>query len=235
MRATTVHSALGWIPGEGPTHDEQDPLALRPADRRRDLDGQPRAAGHAAAGGRTERARGAGRRRRPARAGRRRQAVRRAGRLGRGADRPPHPHLPPGRRQHDRPGRPRDPPRRGARLQPRGGHAPRPVPDRAGRPAGRAARRSSRWSAERLPAHYGDRSGPRHPGVRAGVPGRARDRRAQRGAARDAEPRRPARPRRPPADRRQADDDRPQPARARADERNAAAAARRGRPASGRR
>ena len=23
----TVHSALGWIPGEGPTHDEQDPLA----------------------------------------------------------------------------------------------------------------------------------------------------------------------------------------------------------------
>jgi exodeoxyribonuclease V alpha subunit len=27
VRATTVHSALGWIPGEGPTHDEQDPLA----------------------------------------------------------------------------------------------------------------------------------------------------------------------------------------------------------------
>jgi exodeoxyribonuclease V alpha subunit len=26
MHATTVHSALGWIPGEGPTHDEQDPL-----------------------------------------------------------------------------------------------------------------------------------------------------------------------------------------------------------------
>jgi exodeoxyribonuclease V alpha subunit len=26
MRATTVHSALGWVPGEGPTHDEQDPL-----------------------------------------------------------------------------------------------------------------------------------------------------------------------------------------------------------------
>jgi exodeoxyribonuclease V alpha subunit len=26
-RATTVHSALGWIPGEGPTHDEHDPLA----------------------------------------------------------------------------------------------------------------------------------------------------------------------------------------------------------------
>ena len=27
MRATTVHSALGWIPGEGPTHDEDDPLS----------------------------------------------------------------------------------------------------------------------------------------------------------------------------------------------------------------
>ncbi|HWC86839.1 MAG TPA: AAA family ATPase [Solirubrobacteraceae bacterium] len=27
MRASTVHSALGWIPGEGPTHDEDDTLA----------------------------------------------------------------------------------------------------------------------------------------------------------------------------------------------------------------
>ncbi len=26
LRAKTVHSALGWIPGEGPTHDEHDPL-----------------------------------------------------------------------------------------------------------------------------------------------------------------------------------------------------------------
>ena len=26
FRATTVHSALGWIPGEGPTRDEDDPL-----------------------------------------------------------------------------------------------------------------------------------------------------------------------------------------------------------------
>ena len=26
IRARTVHSALGWIPGEGPTHDEHDPL-----------------------------------------------------------------------------------------------------------------------------------------------------------------------------------------------------------------
>ena len=27
VRAKTIHSALGWIPGEGPTHDEHDPLA----------------------------------------------------------------------------------------------------------------------------------------------------------------------------------------------------------------
>lgn len=27
VKARTVHSALGWIPGEGPTKDEQDPLA----------------------------------------------------------------------------------------------------------------------------------------------------------------------------------------------------------------
>jgi exodeoxyribonuclease V alpha subunit len=27
VAARTVHSALGWIPGEGPTHDEDDPLA----------------------------------------------------------------------------------------------------------------------------------------------------------------------------------------------------------------
>jgi exodeoxyribonuclease V alpha subunit len=27
LRATTVHSALGWIPGEGPEHDEHDPLS----------------------------------------------------------------------------------------------------------------------------------------------------------------------------------------------------------------
>jgi exodeoxyribonuclease V alpha subunit len=27
LRASTVHSALGWIPGEGPTHDESDPVS----------------------------------------------------------------------------------------------------------------------------------------------------------------------------------------------------------------
>ena len=52
--------------------------ARRPAGRRRDLDGQPRAARHAAARRRPGHARRARRRRRPARARRRRQAVRRA-------------------------------------------------------------------------------------------------------------------------------------------------------------
>ena len=54
MRARTVHSALGWIPGEGPTHDEQDPLPCDLLIVDETLDGQPRAAGHAAAGGRPE-------------------------------------------------------------------------------------------------------------------------------------------------------------------------------------
>ena len=49
VRARTVHSALGWIPGEGPTHDEDDPARLRSADRRRVVDGEPRAARDAAA------------------------------------------------------------------------------------------------------------------------------------------------------------------------------------------
>ena len=26
LRARTVHSALGWVPGEGPEHHDQDPL-----------------------------------------------------------------------------------------------------------------------------------------------------------------------------------------------------------------
>ncbi len=50
------------------------------------------------------------------------------------------------------------------------------------------ARRSSRSSAERLPDALRRRSGARHPGVRARVSGRARDRRAQRGAARALNP-----------------------------------------------
>ena len=109
LEASTVHSALGWIPGQGPTVEELD---ARPADRRRDVDGEPRAARHAAARRRAAHARGARRRRRPARAGRRRQAVRRAGRRARAVPvARAHAHLPPGGGEHDRPRRPRRPPR----------------------------------------------------------------------------------------------------------------------------
>ena len=55
--------------------------------------------------------------------------------------------------------------------------------------------------SERLPSHYGDRPGRRHPGLRARLPRRARDRRAQRAAPRAAEPGRAAGARRAPADR----------------------------------
>ena len=111
VQAATVHSALGWIPGEGPTHDARGPAALRPARGRRDLDGQPRAARHAAARGACPGHRGAGRRRRPTRSGRRGQAVCRARRRRPRADHAPVPHLSPGGGEHDRPGRPRDPAR----------------------------------------------------------------------------------------------------------------------------
>ena len=85
----------------------------------------------------------------------------------------------------------------------------------------------SRSSPERLPEHYGVDPVDRHPGLRARLPGRARHRRAQHAPARRAQPARRAGARRPPADRRQADALRPQPARARADERHDPAPARR--------
>ena len=117
MRARTVHSALGWIPGEGPTHDEQDPLGcdLLIVDETSMANLELLVTLLRAVGGRDPR--GARRRRRSARAGRRGQAVRRAGRLGARADDAAHPHLPPGRRQHDRPGGARDPARRDAGVR----------------------------------------------------------------------------------------------------------------------
>ena len=85
--------------------------------------------------------------------------------------------------------------------------------------------------SERLPAHYGVDPVARHPGLRARLPRRARHRRAQRAAARGAQPGRAAGARRAAATRRQADALGAQPARPRADERHgpAAARARRGR------
>ena len=119
-RPRPIHAALGWIPGQGPTVDE---LASRPADRRRDVDGEPRAAGDAAARRRAADARRARRRRRPARAGRRRQAVRGAGRGRHGTGRPAHAHLPAGGGEHDRARRARRAPRAAAVL--RGGRRAR--------------------------------------------------------------------------------------------------------------
>ena len=77
VEASTIHSALGWVPGQGP---DARRARGRSADRRRDVDGEPGAARDAAARRRPAHARRARRRRRPARARRRRQAVRRAGR-----------------------------------------------------------------------------------------------------------------------------------------------------------
>ena len=73
--------------GPGPGADARR-ARDRPADRRRDVDGEPRAARDAAAGRRPAHARRARRRRRPARARRRRQAVRGAGGGGRRARSP---------------------------------------------------------------------------------------------------------------------------------------------------
>ena len=106
--------------------------------------------------------------------------------------------------------------------------APRPVPDRAGQP-GAAKEEIVSLVCERLPSHY-DIDPVTDIQVFAPVyRGEFGIDAHQRGAAEAAEPRWQAGQRRAAADRRQADDDRPQPARARADERNGAAPARRGR------
>ena len=186
----------------------------RPAGRRRDLDGEPRAARHAAPGGRRGHARGAGGRRGPARTGRRRQAVRGARREQGGPGRRAHPHLPPGGGLDDRPRRPRGPP--AARMPdftPHDETAARPVPDRARRPRAGARRDRVAWSPQRLPDALRRRSADRHPGLRPGLPRRARHRRHQHPPAPRAERARRAGDGRPAADRRQADALRPQPPR----------------------
>ena len=124
VSARTVHSALGWIPGEGPTHDEEDPLAtdLLIVDESSMANLELMVTLLRAVGSQDTCC--FGRRCRPARACRSRKAVRRARRIEPRADRATDPHLPPGRRQHDRPGGARDPPRRGAELRRLGGHAP---------------------------------------------------------------------------------------------------------------
>ena len=138
ITARTVHSALGWIPGEGPTHDVEDPLAcdLLIVDESSMANLELMVMLLRAVGSKTcvvlvgdadqLAPVGAGKpfaerllRARPHRA--------------------PDAHLPPGGREHDRPGRPRRAPRRGTRLQRRRDRdAAGPVPDRAARPRRRA-------------------------------------------------------------------------------------------------
>ena len=93
-----------------------EPPRLRPARRRRDVDGgraaDARARPRRAAAGR----RGLRRRRRPAAVGRAGPGARRHHRLRRGARRPPHRGLPPGRRQPHHRQRPPREPRRDART-----------------------------------------------------------------------------------------------------------------------
>ncbi len=228
-----MHSALGWIPGEGPTHDEQDPLGcdLLIVDETSMANLELLVTLLRAVGGATHVVLvGDADQLAPVGAGK--PFAELVGLRAR-AHHSAHPHLPPGRRQHDRAGGPRDPPRSAAAVRRARRNAPRPVPDRAAGSPGCAGR--DRLARQRAAAGaLRRRPGARHPGVRPRVPRRPRHRRAQPRAADGAEPRRPAGARRPAAARRQADDDRAQPPRAGADERHAAAVARRGAAQPGR-
>ena len=183
MEASTIHSALGWIPGQGPTRDEiEADLLVVDETSMANLEllvTLLRAVGR----GHARRAR---RRRGPARAGRRGQAVRGArGHEGR-ARRRAHAHLPPGGGLDDRPRRARRPPGRDARLRPARGPAARPVPDRARGPDAGAGRDRVAGVA---PAAGALRRGPvdRRAGVRARLPRRARHRGDQHAPAPGAE------------------------------------------------
>ena len=111
MDASTIHSALGWIPGQGPTKDEIDAdLLVVDETSMANLEllvTLLRAVGdemHVVLVGDADQLA-------PVGAGKPfAELVGHEGRPGRRA----HPHLPPGRRQHDRPRRARGPPRRAA-------------------------------------------------------------------------------------------------------------------------
>ena len=147
-----------------------------------------------------------------------------------GAGRPADAHLPPGGGQHDRPGRARDPPRRDAQL--RAGPDMRRDLFLIERTDARAAREEIVVAGVRPAARRTTASIPSATS-RCSRPSTA----ASSGSTRSTTPcaTRSTRDGQPvarwsPADRRQADDDRAQPPRARPDERHAAAAARRGLP-----
>ena len=223
MDASTIHSALGWIPGQGPTRDEiEADLLVVDETSMANLEllvTLLRAVGpemHVVLVGDADQLA-------PVGAGKPfAELVEAEGRPGGRA----HAHLPPGGGQHDRPRRARGPARRAAVVRGRRGPAARPVPDRARRPARRRWTRSPRWSPSACPTHYGvdpltdiQVFAPVYKGA-LGIDAINTRLRARAERARQAGARRAA------ADRRQADALRPQPARARADERHDAAAAR---------
>ena len=117
LRARTVHSALGWVPGEGPLHDQQDPLGcdLLIVDETSMANLELlvtllRAVGdgtHVVLVGDADQLAPVG-------------AGKPFAELVGSELVPTHaadPHLPPGGRQHDRPGRARDPARPAARVR----------------------------------------------------------------------------------------------------------------------
>ena len=126
MRATTVHSALGWIPGEGPTHDEHDPLNcdLLIVDETSMANLELLVALLRAVGPRTHVVLvGDADQLAPVGAGKPFAELIASGAL----PHPAHPHLPAGGGQHDRAGRARDPARGVAHLRPSRRDAPRPI------------------------------------------------------------------------------------------------------------
>ena len=228
LRARTVHSALGWIPGEGPTHDEQDPLTcdLLIVDETSMANLELLVTLLRAVGDGTNVV-----------------LVGDADQLAPvGAGKPfaelvAAEGVPVARLTHIFRQAADSMIVQGAHAI-RGGHSPSFsagegmrrdlfLIDRASPQA--ALEEIVSLVSERLPGPLRGRSRPRHPGVRARLPRRSGHRRAQPGAARRAQPRRPARARRAPSHRRQAHDDRAQPPRARPHERHRAAPARRGR------
>ncbi len=136
IEASTVHSALGWIPGEGPQKHEEDPLRadLLVVDETSMANLELlvtllRAVGdgmHVVLVGDADQLA-------PVGAGKPFAEL-----VGVDPDHGAHPHLPAGGGVDDRARRPRGPPGPRAVVRGRGRHAARPVPDRAAGPGGGA-------------------------------------------------------------------------------------------------
>ena len=179
LDASTVHAALGWVPDQGPTVDELhadvlivDETSMANLELLVTL---LRAVGprtHVVLVGDADQLA-------PVGAGKPFAELVEAGR---GARDRAHPHLPPGRREHDRARRARRAPGDAPSFRGRGRPHARPLPRRAGRPGAGAG--GGRLARLRAPAGaLRRRPGGGHPGLRARLPRRARHRRAQRAAA----------------------------------------------------